>query len=140
MVANGQLEAPVATVELQFEVVDFTFREYFILMTNLTSLLIGLFFLQRNSTILVMCQGRLNFSFFSMQLQKEDRKYPNVIELILNPVETLLKPGKRTTIWVKSQVYTDNGATRIIQPSPFLENDEALLSTQHFRELKITNI
>ena len=27
MVANGQLEAPIATVELQFEVGDITFRD-----------------------------------------------------------------------------------------------------------------
>ena len=37
MVANGQLEAPIATVELQFEVGDITFREKIIVMTNLTS-------------------------------------------------------------------------------------------------------
>ena len=64
MVANGQLEAPIATVEFQFEVGDITFREKFIIMTNLTNLLIGLFFLQRNSTILGMRQGILNFPFF----------------------------------------------------------------------------
>ena len=44
MVANGQLEAPIAPVELQFEVGDITFREKFIVMTNLTSPLIGLLF------------------------------------------------------------------------------------------------
>ena len=64
MVANGQLEAPIATVELQFEVGDITFREKFIVMTNLTSPMIGLLFLQRNSTILDMRQGILNFPFF----------------------------------------------------------------------------
>ena len=127
MVANGQLEAPIATVELQFEVGDITFREKFIVMTNLTSLLIGLLFVQRNCTILDMRQGVLNFPFFSMQLKNEDRTYPNVIEPILSPVETTLQPGKRTTIWVKSQIYTDNEATGIIQPSPLLKNDEDLL-------------
>ena len=127
MLANGQLEEPIATVELQFEVADITFREKFIVMTNLTSPLIGLIFLQRNSTILDMPLGILNFPLFSMQLKKEDRTYPNVIEPILNPVETTLQGGKRTTIWVKSQIYTDNEATRIIQPSPLLENDEDLL-------------
>ena len=96
-------------------------------MTNLTSPLIGLLFLQRNSTILEMRQGILNFPFFSMQLKNENRTYPNVIEPILNPVETTLQPRKRTTIWVKSQIYTDNEATGIIQPSPLLENDEDLL-------------
>ena len=127
MVANGQLEAPIATVEMQFEVGDITFREKFLVMTNLTSPLIGLLFLQRNSTILDMRQGILNFPFFSMQLKNEDRTYPNVIEPILNPVETTPQSGKRTTIWVKSHIYTDNEATGIIQPSPLLENDEDLL-------------
>ena len=98
MVANGQLEEPIATVELQFEVGDITFREKFIVMTNLTSPLIGLLFLQRNSTILDMRRGILNFPFFSMQLKNEDRTHPNVIEPIINPVDTILQPGKRTTI------------------------------------------
>ena len=105
MVANGQLEAPIATVELQFEVGDITFREKFIVMTNLTSSLIGLFFLQRNSTILDMRHGILNFPFLSMQLKNEERTYPNVIEPIQNPAGTRLQPEKRTTIWVKSQIY-----------------------------------
>ena len=96
-------------------------------MTNLTSPLIGILFLQRNSTILDMRQGILNFPFFSMQLKNEDGTYPNFTESILNPVDTILKPGKRTTIWVKSQIYTANEATGLIQPSPFLENDEYLL-------------
>ena len=127
MVANGQFEAPIATVKLQLEVGDIIFREKFIVMTILTSPLIGLLFLQRNSTILDMRQGILNFPFFSMQLKNEDRTYPNVIEPILNPAETILQPGKRTTIWVKSQIYTDNEATGLIQLSPLLENDEDLL-------------
>ena len=141
MVANGQLEAPIATVELQFEVGDITFREKFIVMTILTSHLIGHLFLQRNSIILDMRQGILNFPFFSMQLKNEDRTYPNVIEPPLNPVETTVQPGKRTTIWVKSQIYTDNEATGIIQPSPLLENDEDLLicpalsSTQNIKHM-----
>ena len=66
MVANGQLEAPIATVELQFEVGDITFRVKFIVKTNFKSPLIGLSFLQRNNTILDLRQGILNFPFFLM--------------------------------------------------------------------------
>ena len=142
MLANGQLEASIATVELQFEVGDIIIREKFIFMKYLTSPLIDLLFLQRNSTILGMRQGILNFPFFSLQLKNEDRTYANVIEPIRNPVETTLQPGKRTTIWVKSQNYTDNKGTGIIiQPSPLLENDEdlficpALLSTQNNKHM-----
>ena len=76
-----------------------------------------------------------------MQLKNDDRTYPNVIEPILNPVDTILQPGKRTTIWVKSQIYTENEATGIIQPSPLLENDEdlficpAISSTQNNKHM-----
>ena len=66
MVANGQLETPIATVELQFEVGDIRFREKFRVLTNLTITFIGLLFLQRNSTVLDMRQGNLNFPFFSI--------------------------------------------------------------------------
>ena len=66
MVTNRQLEAPIATVEMQFEVGEIRVGEKIIVMTNITNLLIGLLFLQRNSTILDMRQGILNFPFVSM--------------------------------------------------------------------------
>ena len=127
IVANGQLELPNATRELQWEFGEITFIEKFLIITILASPLIGLLFLQRNSTKLDMRQGILNFPFFSMQLKNEDRTYPTVIEPIPNPVETILQPVNRTTIRVKSQIYTDNEATGIIQPSPLLVKDEAPL-------------
>ena len=104
MDANGQLEAPIATVELQLEFGDITFTEKIIVVTNLKSPLIGLLSLQRHSTILDMRQGILNFPFFSMQLKNEDRTYTNVIEPILNPVKSILQSRKRTKNWVKSQI------------------------------------
>ena len=38
-----------------------------------------------------------------------------------------MQPGKRTTIWVKSQIYTDDKAIGIIQPLPLFEDDKDLL-------------
>ena len=57
-----------------------------------------------------MRQGMMNIPFFSRQLKYEDRTNPNVFEPILNSVETILQTGKRTRLWVKSQIYTDNEA------------------------------
>ena len=56
MVAKEQLAAPTASVKLQLEVGGITFREKFMVMTNLTSRLIGLLFLQRKSKIRDMRQ------------------------------------------------------------------------------------
>ena len=64
MVANGQLDAPIVTVELQLGVGEFTFREVFLIMRNIPNALIGFPFLQRNSTRLDIGQGILNFPSF----------------------------------------------------------------------------
>ena len=62
-----------------------------------------------------------------MQLKNEYRTYPNVLEPILSSIDTLLQPEKRTKNCVKFQIYTENEATGIIQPSPLLENEKDLL-------------
>ena len=92
MVANGQLESPKSTVELKFEVGDIEFHEIFIFMEKL---LIGLSFLQRNSTILDMRQGVLNFPFFSMQLKTADHKNTNVLEPICTQEDITIPPNDR---------------------------------------------
>ena len=93
MVANGQLETPMSTVELKFEVGDIEFHEIFIVMEKLTSPLIGLSFLQRNKTILDMRQGVLNFPIFSMQLKTTDHKYTNVMEPICTKEDITIPPA-----------------------------------------------
>ena len=87
-----------------------------------------------------MRQGILNFPFFSMQLKNEDRTHPNVIGPIINPVDTILQRGKRTTIWVKSQIYTENEGTGIIQPLHFWMMMKIFVFVQQFRQPKIINI
>ena len=57
MVANGQLEVPIGTVLLEFEVADFMLKENFIIMKNLPNPLIGLCFLRRNNAIFDVTQG-----------------------------------------------------------------------------------
>ena len=73
-----------------------------------------------------------------MQLKNGDWKYSNVIERILKPIDTILQPGTRTTIWFKSQLYTNNEASGIEQLSPLPERAEDLFFAQHFRQPKTT--
>ena len=87
-----------------------------------------------------MRQGNLKLPFFSMQLKNEDRTYPNVIELMLKPLRTVLQPDERTTIWVRSQIYTDNEATCFFQPSPTLQIYENLLICSALSTTETTNI
>ena len=71
MVANGQLETPIGTVFLTFEVADFMLKENFIVMKVLPNPLIGLCFLKRNNAIFDIRQGVLPFPQLSMQLKPE---------------------------------------------------------------------
>ena len=75
MVANGQLEVPIGTVLLEFEVADFMLRENFIIMKNLPNPLIGLCFLRRNNAVFDVTQGTLTFPYLSLQL-KPDKQVP----------------------------------------------------------------
>ena len=61
MVDNGQLEVPIGTVLLEFEVADFILRENFIIMKNFPNPLIGLCFLRRNNAVFDVTQGILTF-------------------------------------------------------------------------------
>ena len=117
MVANGDLETPKSTVELEFEVGDIEFQENFIVMEKLPSPKIGLMFLQRSHTVLDMRQGILNFPYFSMQLQTADHKYSNVLEPILNSQDVTILPNDHTVIPIQ------NAVTGIFQPSDLLHEE-----------------
>ena len=119
MVANGQLENPKSTVELNFEVGNIDFFE----MEKLTSPLIGLSFLQRNNTILDMRQGVLNFPFLSRQLKTADHKYTNVMEPICIREDVTIPPNDRHSVLMASQLYEDTTVTGILQPSNTLTDD-----------------
>ena len=114
---NGHLETPRATAELQLEVRDILFKERFLVMTNLTNPLIGLLFLQKNSTVLDVQQGLLIFPFFSIQLKHADNTYSNIIEPLLTPLDIMIPPATPTVNYIKSQVYTENEVTGTLQPS-----------------------
>ena len=124
---SGHLETPSARVEIHFEVGDDLFQERFIVMTSLTSPLLGLLFLRGNSTISDMRQNKVNLFFFSLQLEHANNMYSNFIEPLLNPTDIMIQPVKQTVIYIESQVYTDKEVTGIIQLSPDLEDKDDLI-------------
>ena len=128
IIANGQLEAPIATTELQVEVGGLTFVERLIVMANLAKPLIELLFLQRYGSVLDMREGILNFASFSTQLKDANNSYPGFIETLLNPPhDNLLQIGKQALTWVKSQRYKVHEVTGILQPSQQIENNDELI-------------
>ena len=117
MVANGQLETPKSSVEVNFEVDDIDFHEIIIVIENFTGPIIGLMILQRNHTVLYMRQGILIFPFISIQLKTTDHRYSNVLEPTLNPTEITIRPNDKILVRTKSLLYPENAVTEILQPS-----------------------
>ena len=67
-VANGQLEKPAATATLKFDIGDHIFAEHFVVMKNLTGLIIGLHFMRHNIVVIDTTHGLIHFPHLTMQV------------------------------------------------------------------------
>ena len=68
-IANGQLEKPLSTATLKFEVGDNSFAEHFVVMKKLTGPIIGLHFMRNNSVVIDMTHGLIHFPHLTMQVK-----------------------------------------------------------------------
>ena len=68
-VANGQLEKPLSTATLKFEMGDNTFAEHFVVMKKLSRPLIGLHFMKKNSVVNDTTHGITHFRHLTMQVK-----------------------------------------------------------------------
>ena len=66
-VANGQLEKPISTATLKFEIGDNGFAEHFVVMKKLAGPIIGLHFMRNNSVVIDTTHGLLHFPHLTMQ-------------------------------------------------------------------------
>ena len=67
--ANGQLEKPVATATLKFEIGVNTFAEHFVVMKKLTGPIIGWHFMRNNSVVIDTSHGHIHFPHLTMQVK-----------------------------------------------------------------------
>ena len=68
-VANGQLEKPLATVTLKFEIGNNSFAEHFVVMKKLIGPIIGLHFMRNNSVVIDTTHGLRHFPYLTMQVK-----------------------------------------------------------------------
>ena len=129
MVANGQLEVPIGTVLLEFEVADFMFRENFIIMKNLPNPLIGLCFLRRNNAVFDVTQGILTFPYLSMQLKPDMQVSLRQATPLFAENTYTLQPGETLAIASRMPHLLDHDATGIVTPSPQFESHDSIFIT-----------
>ena len=68
-VANGQLEKPLSTATLKFEIGDNSFAEHFVVMKKLTGQIIGLHFMRNSSVVIDTTHGLKHFPHLTMQVE-----------------------------------------------------------------------
>ena len=68
-VANGQLENPLSTAPLKFEIEDITLAEHFVVKKKLTGPIIGLHFLRNNSVVIDTTHGIIHFPHLTLQVK-----------------------------------------------------------------------
>ena len=68
-VANGQLEKPLSTATLKFEIGDNSFAEHFVVMKKLTRPMIGSHFMRNNSVVIDTTHGLIHFPHLTMQVK-----------------------------------------------------------------------
>ena len=66
-VANGQLEKPLSTATLKFEVGVKSFAEHFVVKKKLTVPIFGLLFMRNNSVVIDTTHGLIHFPHLTMQ-------------------------------------------------------------------------
>ena len=67
-VANGQLEKPLSTATLKFEIGDNFFAEHFVVTKKLTGPVIGLHFMRNNSVVIDKTHGLIHFPHLTIQV------------------------------------------------------------------------
>ena len=68
-IANGQLEKPLETTTLNFDVGDSTFAEQFVVMKKLPRPIIGLHFMRNNGEVIDTRHGLTHFPHPRMQIK-----------------------------------------------------------------------
>ena len=146
VVANGQKENPSGSAELQFEVGDFTFREKFVILQNITSPIIGLHFLRHTNAKIDVRQGLIHFPYLSMQMKIQPEPKPYKEQAVTIPKEVTIPPETTRSLSAIIPKIGEWEMTGVITPREQFTGDNKLLvtnslsSTQANRiTIKVTN-
>ena len=82
-VANVQLEKPIATTTLKFDIGDHIFAEDFVVMKNLTGPNIGLHFMRHNSVVIDTTHGFIHLPQLTMQIESASSQTSTEPQVVL---------------------------------------------------------
>ena len=97
-VANGQLEKPISTATLRFEVGDNSFAEHFVVMKRLTGPIIGFHFMRNNSVVTDTTHGFIHFPDFTMEVKTASSESTTKPQPVITDEAKTIPPTTTKTI------------------------------------------
>ena len=147
--ANAQLEQPIATADIQFNIGTYTFTDTFVILSKTSFPIIGLNFMRNHQAVIDTANGTITFPHVEMTLAMTDEKKncnPKPLQIMAEGNQTL--PPQQTTT-VNAIVITTNAIniTGAIQPLPQFDETATIivapaLATAHNKRinLRIANL
>ena len=125
-VANGDLEAPLKTAILKFEIGDWNFKETFIIAERMSGPILGITFLKNNSAVLDVSQGLLHFPHLTMAMTTDEKTY-NMKPLKIATKTTITIPADTTkTIIANINTPTKTETIGIVTPTDAFQGSQKI--------------
>ena len=128
-VANGQLEKPLSTATLKFEIGDNSFAEHFVVMKKLTGPIFGLHFMRNNSVVIDTTHGLTHFPHLTMQVKTASSETTTKPQPVITDEALTIPPT--TTKTITAFVYHPskwNTTVTVIRLEKFTETANLLIS------------
>ena len=128
-VANGQLEKPLSTATLKFEIGDNSFAEHFVVMKKLTGPIIGLHFMRNNSVVIDTTHGLIHFPHLTMQVKTASNETATKPQPVIIDEALSIPPTTTKTIAAFIDYPSKWNTTGTVTPSEkFTETASLLIS------------
>ena len=147
--ANAQLEQPIATADIQFNIGTYTFTDTFVILSKTSFPIIGLNLMRNHQAVIDTANGTITFPHVEMTLAMTDERKncnPKPLQIMAEGNQTL--PPQQTTT-VNAIVITTNAIdiTGAVQPLPQFDETATIivalaLATTHNKRinLRIANL
>ena len=97
-VANGQLEKPLSTATLKFEIGDNSVAEHFVVMQKLTRPINGLHFMRNNSVVIDTTHGLIHFFQLTIQVETTSSETTTKPQPVITDEALIIPPTTTKTI------------------------------------------
>ena len=96
--ANGQLEKPVSTATLKFEIGENSFAEHFVVMMKLTGPIIGFHFMGNNIVVIDTTHGLILFPHLTMQVKTASSETTTKPQPVIMDEDLTIQPATTKTV------------------------------------------